>query len=155
MRGIPQLVLIFAIFYGFPALGLQVSAIVAGILALSVFGGAHVSEVVRGGVDSSPRGLMDAAQGIGLNFAQRLRSVIFHQALGRMPAWVNTAVEVVKASSLVSLVSVVDLMMAIQQIVGRTREALLFYAVAALLYFAINYTISAVGVRLEKRYAYT
>jgi polar amino acid transport system permease protein len=50
---------------------------------------------------------------------------------------------------------VVDLMMAIQQIVGRTREALLFYAVAALLYFAINYTISAIGVRLERRYACT
>jgi polar amino acid transport system permease protein len=155
MRGIPQLVLIFAIFYGFPALGLQVSAIVAGILALGVFCGAHVSEVIRGGVGSIPRGQMDAAQGIGLNFAQRLRYVIFPQALGRiLPAWVNTAVEVVKASSLVSLVSVVDLMMAIQQIVGRTREALLFYAVAALLYFAINYTISAIGVRLEKRYAY-
>ena len=61
--------------------------------------------------------------------------------MGRiLPAWVNTAVEIVKSSSLVSLVSVVDLTMAIQQIVGRTREALLFYAVAAALYFTINFT---------------
>ncbi len=154
-RGIPQLVLIFAIFYGFPALGLQVSAIVAGILALGLFCCAHMSEIVRGGVESIPRGQADAAKSIGLTFGQRLRHVIFPQALGRiLPAWVNTAVEIVKSSSLVSLVSVVDLTIAIQQIVGRTREALLFYAVAAALYFAINFTLSIAGRRMERRLAH-
>ena len=154
-RGIPHLVLIFAIFYGLPALGLQISAIVAGILALSLFCGAHMSEIIRGGVDSIPRGQTDAGKGIGLTFVQRLRHVIFPQALGRiLPAWVNTAVEIVKSSSLVSLVSVVDLTMAIQQIVGRTREALLFYVVAAALYFAINFTLSTVGRHLERRVAH-
>lgn len=152
LRGVPQLVLIFAIFYGFPALGLRVSAIVAGILALSLFCGAHVAEIIRGAVASIPRGQMDAAMGIGLTFRQRLRHVIFPQAVVRiLPAWVNTAVEIVKSSSLVSLVSVVDLTMAVQQIVGRTREALLFYAVAAALYFIINFSLSLAGQRLEKR----
>lgn len=156
IRGIPLLVLIFAIFYGLPALGLKVSALTAGVLALSVFCGAHVSEVIRGGIDSIPKGQTDAGKAIGLTFRQRLRYVIFPQAIGRiLPSWVNTAVELVKASSLVSLVSVVDLMLAIQQIVGRTRETLLFYAVAALLYFLINYVISALGQRLEKRFAYS
>lgn len=156
VRGIPLLVLIFSIFYGLPALGLQVSAIVAGVMALSLFCGAHVSEVIRGGVDSIHRGQMDAAKAVGLSFWPRLRHVIFPQAVGRiLPAWVNTAVEVVKASSLVSLVSVIDLMMAIQQIAGRTRDTLALYAVAALLYFAINYTISTIGRRLERRFAYS
>jgi polar amino acid transport system permease protein len=154
-RGIPHLVLIFAIFYGFPALGLQVSAVVAGILALGLFCGAHMSEIIRGGLDSIPRGQSDAAKALGLTFFQRLRHVLFPQALGRiLPAWVNTAVEIVKSSSLVSLVSVVDLTMAIQQIVGRTREALLFYAVAAALYFAINFTLSVTGRRLERKFAH-
>jgi len=154
-RGVPQLVLIFAIFYGFPALGLQVSAIVAGILALGLFCGAHMSEIVRGGVESIARGQTDAARAIGLTFALCLRHVIFPQALRRiLPAWVNTAVEIVKSSSLVSLVSVVDLTMAIQQIVGRTRAALLFYAVAAGLYFAVNFTLSIVGRRMERRFAH-
>jgi polar amino acid transport system permease protein len=156
IRGIPLLVLIFAIFYGLPALGLKVSALTAGVLALSVFCGAHVSEVIRGGIDSIPKGQTDAGKAIGLAFRQRLRYVIFPQAIGRiLPSWVNTAVELVKASSLVSLVSVVDLMLAIQQIVGRTRQTLLLYAVAALLYFLINYVISALGQRLEKRFAYS
>lgn len=153
LRGVPQLVLIFAIFYGFPALGLRVSAVAAGILALSLFCGAHVAEIIRGAVASIPRGQMDAAMGIGLTFRQRLRHVIFPQAMGRiLPAWVNTAVEIVKSSSLVSLVSVVDLTMAVQQIVGRTREALLFYALAAALYFIINFSMSLAGQRLEKRF---
>jgi len=155
LRGIPQLVLIFAIFYGFPVLGLQLSAMLAGILALSLFCGAHVAEVVRGAVASIPRGQSDAAMGIGLNFRQRLRHVIFPQAVVRiLPAWVNTAVEIVKSSSLVSLVSVIDLTMAVQQIVGRTREALLFYAVAAALYFLLNFTLSMAGQRLEKRFSH-
>jgi polar amino acid transport system permease protein len=156
IRGIPLLVLIFAIFYGFPVLGLKVSALVAAVIALSIFCGAHVSEVIRGGIDSIPKGQVDAGKAIGLTFNQRLRYVIFPQAISRIiPPWVNTAVELVKASSLVSLVSVVDLMLAIQQIVGRTRETLLLYAVAALLYFLVNYIISMIGLRLEKRFAYT
>ncbi len=156
IRGIPLLVLIFAIFYGFPVLGLKVSAVIAAVIALSIFCGAHVSEVIRGGVNSLPKGQTDAAKAIGLTFRQRLQYVIFPLAISRIiPPWINTAVELVKASSLVSLVSVVDLMLAIQQIVGRTRETLLLYGVAALLYFAINYTISTVGLRLEKRFAYS
>lgn len=156
LRGIPLLVLIFAIFYGFPLLGLRVSAIVAAVIALSIFCGAHISELVRGGVDSIPRGQTDAAKAIGLKFRQRLRYVIFPQAIRRIiPPWVNTAVEMVKASSLVSLVSVVDLMLTIQQIVARTRDTLLLYAVGALLYFLINYSISLLGRRLEKRFAYS
>jgi polar amino acid transport system permease protein len=155
VRGVPLLVLIFAIFYGFPLMGLRVSAIVAAVIALSIFCGAHISEVIRGGVDSIPKGQMDAAKAIGLKFPQRLRYVIFPQAIRRIvPPWVNTAVEMVKASTLVSLVSVVDLMLTMQQIVGRTRETLLLYGVAALLYFLINYGISLFGHRLEKRFAY-
>jgi polar amino acid transport system permease protein len=155
LRGIPLLVLIFALFYGLPLVGVRVSAIIAGVIALSIFCGAHVSEVIRGGVNSIPMGQTDAANALGLTFVQRLRHVIFPQALRRiLPPWVNTAAEMVKASSLVSLVSVVDLMLAIQQIAGRTRETLLLYGVAALLYFIINYTISRFGRRLEKHFTY-
>ena len=155
LRGIPQLVLIFAIFYAFPLLGLRMPAVVAGIVALSLFCAAHVAEVLRGAIASIPRGQSDAAQGIGLTFRQWLRFVIFPQALAPfLPAWTNTAVEIVKSSSLVSLVSVVDLTMATQQIVGRTREALLFYAVAAVLYFVINFALSHAGQRLERRFSH-
>lgn len=156
IRGIPLLVLLFATFYGLAALGTQTSALVSGVIALSAFCGAHISEVIRGGIGSIPKGQTDAGKAIGLTFVQRLRYVIFPQALSRiLPPWVNTAAEMVKASSLISLLSVVDLMLAIQQIVGRTRETLLLYAVAALFYFVINYTISTIGLILEDRFSYS
>jgi polar amino acid transport system permease protein len=156
VRGIPLLVLLFATFYGLPALGLQVSALAAAVIALSAFCGAHVSEVIRGGIHSIPKGQTDAGKAIGLTFWQRLQYVIFPQAISRLlPPWVNTAVEMVKASSLISLLSVVDLMLSVQQIVGRTRQTLLLYAVAACLYFVINYTISTIGLIIEERYSYS
>lgn len=156
IRGIPLLVLLFATFYGLAALGTQTSALTSGVIALSAFCGAHISEVIRGGIGSIPKGQTDAGKAIGLTFVQRLRYVIFPQALSRiLPPWVNTAAEMVKASSLISLLSVVDLMLAIQQIVGRTRETLLLYAVAALFYFVINYTISTIGLILEDRFSYS
>jgi polar amino acid transport system permease protein len=155
IRGIPLLVLIFAIFYGFPVLGLRVTAMVAAVVALSIFCGSHVSEVVRGGINSIPRGQLDAGKAIGLTFVQQLRYVVFPQVISRIiPPWTNTAVEMVKASSLISLVSVVDLMLSTQQIIGRTRETLLFYGVAAAMYFLINFTISRAGLYLEKRFSY-
>ncbi len=155
IRGIPLLVLIFAIFYGLPALGSQISSFAAAILAISVFGTAHVSEVVRGAVDSIPEGQTEAAKAIGLTFFKRLRYVILPQALARLiPPWTNTAVELVKSSSLLALVSIVDLLYSTDQIAARTRQPLLFYGVAALLYFIINYSISSAGARVEKKFTY-
>jgi polar amino acid transport system permease protein len=156
IRGIPLLVLIFAVFYGGPVLlEIRLDAMTAGVAALSLFCGAHVSEVIRGGVNSIPKGQTDAGKAIGLTFVQRLRYVIFPQAIRRIiPPWTNTAIEMVKASSLISLVSVIDLMLAVDQIIGRTRETLFYYGVAAVIYFSINYTISFVGMRVEKRFAY-
>jgi len=155
IRGIPLLVSIFAIFYGLPALGSQISQFNAAILALSVFGGAHITEVVRGGIDSIPYGQTEAAMAIGLTFYKRLLYVIFPQAVARIiPPWTNTAVELVKGSSLLALVSIVDLLYSTEQIAARTRQPLLFYGVTAILYFIVNYTISSVGARIEKRFTY-
>jgi polar amino acid transport system permease protein len=156
VRGIPLLVLIFSVFYGLPAMGMQISAFVAAVLALSIFGTAHVSEVVRGAMDSIPDGQTEAAKAIGLTFYRRLRYVIFPQALARaIPPWTNTAVELVKASSLLALVSIIDLLYSTEQIAARTREPLLFYGVAAILYFSVNYSLSLVGARVEKKFRYS
>lgn len=155
VRGIPVLVLIFACFYGLPFAGLQLGPFAAGAVALAGFATAHITEVVRGGIESIPHGQVDAARAIGLRFAQRLRWVILPQAMRRMlPPWVNAAVEMVKASSLVSLIGVVDLLLAMHQVVGRTFIVIPFYAIAAAFYFAINFTLSQSAEVLERRFAY-
>lgn len=155
IRGIPVLVLIFACYFGLPAFGLKLSALQAGLAALSIFAAAHIAEIVRGGIDSIPRAQTDAAKAIGLGFWQRLRLVILPQAIRRMvPPWVNAAVEIVKGSALLSLLGVVELLLAMQNVVGYTFIVLPFYALTALLYFLVNFTVSRMAALLERRFAY-
>lgn len=156
VRGIPVLVLIFACFYGLPVFfNIQIDAFTSGIIALSTFVGAHMTEVVRGAVASIPKTQNEAAKAVGLTFWQRLRFVILPLAVRRIiPPWVNTAVETVKGSSLISLIGVVDLMLAAQQVVGRTFITIPTYVLAAAMYFIVNYTISRLAARLEQRYAF-
>ena len=155
IRGIPILVLIFFVYYGFPAAGLNFAAFWAAVVALTLFKTAQVIEYVRGAVGSIPRGQTEAAMAIGLTFGERLKSVIFPQAVRRfLPPWINGVTDAVKGSALVSLLGVEDLMHSINQVIGRTYEAMPLYILGAGIYFAINYSLSALSRRLEARFSY-
>ena len=152
IRGTPLLVVIFLIFYGLPALNLEISGFQAAVVAFSLFAGAHISEIIRGGISSVPRGQTDAAKALGLTFWPSLTWVVLPQALPvLLPPWVNTAVEMVKGSSLVVLVSVSDLMFATVKVAERTGDPMPLYLTAAAIYVVINLTISRFGVWLERR----
>jgi polar amino acid transport system permease protein len=155
IRSIPILVLLFFIYYGLPVLQVPIDAFWAGVLGLSLFMTAHVIEIVRGAIGSIPRGQSEAGKAIGLGFGQRLIYVIFPQALRRfLPPWLNAVTDAVKGSALISLLGVVDLMQAIQQVIGRTYEPLPMYVMGAALYFVINYALSSLSRGLERRFAY-
>lgn len=155
IRGIPILVLIFAVYYGLPVLGVPIGNFWAGVLALSLFKTAHVIEITRGAAQSVGEGQIDAGKSIGLTFGQRIAYVVFPQAVRRfLPPWINAVTDTVKGSALISLVGVVDLMLAIQQVIGRTYEPMPLYVLGALIYFAINYALSSLSRGLEARYAY-
>lgn len=155
LRGIPVLVLIFASFYGLALLGLDISAFLGGVVALSAFCGAHMSETVRGALASIPEGQTEAAKAIGLKPLQRLWYVVLPQATRRiLPPWVNTAVEMVKASTLLSVIGVVEFLLATQQVISRTYEVIPFYLLAGAVYLVLNFTISQLGAALERRFAY-
>jgi polar amino acid transport system permease protein len=155
VRGIPILVLIFMVYYGLPPLGLRLDPFWAAVAALTLFKAAQVVEYVRGAIGSIPRGQMEAGKAIGLIFSDRLRFVIFPQAVRRfLPPWINGVTDAVKGSALVSLLGVVDLMHAINQVIGRTYEPLPLYLLGAALYFAINYSLSSFSRVLERRYAF-
>jgi polar amino acid transport system permease protein len=156
VRGLPLLVTIFFIFYVPPAFDIEVSGFVAVVAALSIFAGAHISEIVRGAVASVSRGQNDAANALGLTFWPRIWNVILPQALPAIiPPWTNTAVEMVKGSSLAYLVSVSELLFQTYKVVGRTGAAMQLYITAGLLYFAINFALSRGGLWLERRIRYT
>jgi polar amino acid transport system permease protein len=155
LRGIPLLVLIFFVYYGLPVFRINLSNFWAAILALAAFKTAHVVEIVRGAVQSIPRGQTDAGRAVGLTFIQRFLYVIAPQAARRfLPPWINAVVDTVKGSALVSLVGIVDLMLAIQQVIGRTYVPMPMYVLGAVMYFGINYSLSLTSRRLEARFAY-
>jgi polar amino acid transport system permease protein len=150
IRGIPILVLIFFVYYGLPAIHVNLATFSAAVFALTLFSTAQVIEIVRGALQSIHHGQMEAGKAIGLTFVQRLAYVILPQALRRfLPPWLNSVVDAVKGSALVSLIGISDLMLEIQKVAGRTYEALPVYIVGALIYFAINYALSTLSRRLE------
>lgn len=154
IRGIPVLVTIFVIYYGLPiVLGMDTGALTSVALALSIFAGAHVSEIVRGAVTSVPKTQNEAAKSIGLMFWQRMMYVILPQAVRRaVPPWVNLCVEVIKGTSLVSLVSVSDLMLNTNKLIQRTHDPIPFYLAAGVLYFTVCFTLSRAASLYERRF---
>ena len=154
IRGTPVFVLVLAVFYMAPALGWQITAFQAGALGLTLFCGSHVAEIVRGALQAIPRGQLEASKAIGLTFQQALAYVLLPQALRQiLPTWVNSSTEIVKASTLLSVIGVAELLLSTQQIIARTFMTLQFYLFAGFLFFIINYAIELLGRHIEKRVA--
>jgi polar amino acid transport system permease protein len=154
IRGTPVLVLVLASFYVLAVIGIQFSAVQAGIFALTIFCGAHMGEIVRGALQAIAPGQVEAARSVGLKFPQILRLVLLPQALRQIvPVWINIGAELVKASTLLSIIGVGELLLKTQQIVGRNFMTLEFYMLAGFLYFIMNFGIERLGKRAERRFA--
>ena len=154
IRGTPVLVLVLASYYILSTVGINLDPFQAGVLALAIFCSSHVGEIVRGALQAIPRGQTEAAKAIGLTFIQTFTSVLWPQALRQiLPTWVNTAAEMVKASTLLSVIGVAELLLRTQQIISRNFMSLEFYFLAGFLYFVINYAIERFGKYVERRTA--
>lgn len=155
IRGTPVLVLVMASYYVLPFLGFHVGAKMAGVIALSAFCCAHVAEIMRGALGSIPKGQTEAAKVIGLTFPKILFYVLLPQALrSATPPWVNTCIEIIKASTLLAVIGTAELLLTTQQIVSRNYMSIEFYLVAAVIYFSINYALSCLGKLIERRLAF-
>jgi polar amino acid transport system permease protein len=154
IRGTPVLVLVLASYYVLSTVGINLGPFQAGVLALSVFCSSHVGELVRGALQAIPHGQTEAAKAIGLTFGQTFASVLLPQALRQiLPTWVNTAAEMVKASTLLSVIGVAELLLRTQEVISRSFLSLEFYFFAGLLYFVINFGIERFGKYVERKVA--
>lgn len=152
LRGTPVFVLILACFYILSVVGVDLTAFQAGVLALTLFCSSHVGEIVRGALSAIAVGQTEAAKSIGLTFVQTFVYVLLPQALRQiLPTWVNTATEIVKASTLLSIIGVVELLLATQQVISRTYLSLEFYLFAGFVYFLLNFVIEQAGRAVERR----
>ena len=154
IRGTPLLVQIFVIYYGLPSLGITLSPVVGGVLALTLNAAAYLSETMRAAILSIPRGQREAAYSLGLSRAQTMRLVILPQAaLAALPSLGNSLIGLVKDTSLVSVITVVELLRSAQLVIARTFEPFGPYLAAALIYWAISSALEVVQRRLERRFS--
>jgi len=153
IRGTPLLVQILFVYYAVPGLiGLDVPAFVAGALALGANSGAFVSEIFRAGMAAIPRGQFEAAYAVGLRRFDAWRSVIAPQLLRMiLPPMVNELTTLVKASALLSVITVVELTRTAQNVMNTTYRPLPALLLAAVLYFSALFMLSRGASVLERR----
>ena len=153
-RTTPPLVqLIWIYFVGPLLLGINLSAITAGIVALSLNSGAFLSEVFRAGLQSIDRGQHDATLVLGLSRWQAFRTVILPQALRRVtPATTNIFMSLLKDSALLSVIGVTELTYGLQSEVAQTFRPFELYTALAVVYLVMTYPFSILTTVLERRY---
>lgn len=151
IRGTPLLVQIFFVYYALPGLvGVDLPAFAAGFLSLSLNSGAFVTEIFRGGLSGLPQGQWEAADALGLGRGTTWRRVILPQLFIRvLPPLTNEFTMLVKASPLLSVITVVELTRSAQLVMLQTYLPVEAYLVAAALYFAILTSMSHVTRRVE------
>lgn len=152
-RGTSALVQLFWFYFVLPFFGIEVSAFTAGTLVLALNTGAYGAEVVRGAVLAVPRGQLDASAALNLNRLQTLRRIVLPQAFPAMlPPAGNLAIELMKNTALVSLITITDLTFAAQLLRAETLRSAEIFGLVLVLYFAVALLITA-GVRLLERRA--
>lgn len=153
IRGTPLLVQLFILFYGLPALDIVIDPFPAAIVGFSLNVGAYASEVIRASILSIPKGQWEAADTIGMTYAQSLRRVILPQAARvSVPPLSNTFISLVKDTSLASMILVTEMFRIAQQIAATNYEFLLLYTQAALIYWVVCFLLSIGQGQLEHRF---
>jgi cystine transport system permease protein len=151
MRGTPLLVQIFVIYYGLPTIGIEFTPVTAGVLALSLNSGAYLSESLRGAIQSISPGQWRASYSLGLSYWQTLHHIVLPQALRvAVPSMGNTLISLIKDTSLVSVITVTELMLATKEVIATTFRPLPLYIAAALVYWALSLAFEALQRRAER-----
>ncbi|KGE05444.1 ABC transporter permease [Burkholderia gladioli] len=154
MRGTPLLVQIFVIYYGLPSLGISLDPTPAGVIALSANVAAYMSESMRGAILGIESGQWLASYSLGLSWGQTLRYVIGPQALRiAVPSLSNSLISLIKDTSLVSVITVTELLRSAQEIIASTYQPLPLYLAAAAVYWVLCQVLEWVQRWWERRLA--
>lgn len=152
-RGIPLIVLLFIAYFATPQItGYKISMFAASVLTLGLNGSATVSETLRGGIEGVDRGQYDASRALGLPYVTMMTRIIIPQALRSVaPALVNEVITVLKSSSLVATIGLMDMMRAAQSVQALTYRAFEPFIIVAVIYYVIVMCLTAVAACLERR----
>lgn len=152
VRGTPVIVQIFLIYYVIAMLGVDVSALLSGIIALSLNSGGFMSEIIRGGLSAIPNGQYESAVALGMPKHKVWFRIIFPQVFNSvMPQMTSEFINVIKMSPMLSIIAVVELTRAAQRLVAQTYVTLPFYIAIGVIYFIVNALLEEVVKHQERR----
>lgn len=159
IRIVPQLVLLFLCYFGLAkAFDIQISGEMAAVMVFTFWGAGEMGDLVRGALTSIPRHQIESGAAVGLTKLQIYRYILIPQTLRRLiPQSINLATRMVKTTSLVMLIGVIEVLKVGQQIIDASRydtpsAAIWIYAVIFFLYFFICWPVSLLASRLEKKW---
>ncbi len=151
-RGTPLLVQIFVLYYGLPSVGIEFTPVTAGILAATLNVAAYLSESMRGAILGIDKGQWEAGLSVGLTWGQTLWNIITPQALRlAVPSLSNSLISLIKDTSLISVITVTELMLATKEVIAETFQPLPLYLAAAGIYWLLSALFERVQKALENR----
>jgi polar amino acid transport system permease protein len=152
IRGTPLLMQLIVLYYGLPSVGINLEAIVAGIIGLSANSAAYVGEIFRAGIQSVGRGQIEAARAGGLTHLQAMRYVVLPQAFRMvLPPLTNEFVTMLKDSSLVSTLAIAELLRTGREVVAWKVNVFSPFAGVTLLYLGMTLPLTHLARYLERR----
>src|SRR5262249_34843601 len=155
IRGTPLLIQLFMIFYGLPSIGIRLSPLSAAVLGLGLNYAAYEAENYRAGIQSIPRGQLDAALALGLTRLQTIRKIILPQAVRLViPPVTNDFIALLKDSSLVSVITMVELTKVYGQLASTYYDYIGIGLITAAIYFILGLPIARLSRALESHLAY-
>lgn len=154
VRGTPLLVQLYVVFYGLPDLGVLLDPFPAAVIVFSINTGAYAAESIRAALEAVPRGQIEAGYCVGMTYAQVMRRIVLPQAMRTaFPPLSNELIALVKDTSLAANITVLEMLMATQQIISRTYEALPLYLEVALIYLLFSTVLTWLQHVGEKKLA--
>lgn len=155
IRNLPLLLIIFFTYFGLPRIGIVTNPILAAIVALIVFEGAMLAEIVRSGIQAVDPGQMEGARSNGMSYIQAMVHVVLPQALHHMiPALLSQFVSLVKDTSLATIIVLPELLYHAQIIYSQNTSYLIpMYLIIAVMYFIVCFCLSQFAKYLQRRYS--
>lgn len=152
-RSVPLLIQ-FVLFNSFNSIaGLNWSAFAVGCVVLGIYCTSYCTEIIRSGVLAVPATVIRAARSLGLTFFQTLRHIVLPMAARvSFPGWINLVLGVIKDTSLVLWIGIIELLRASQTIVTRIQEPILVLCIAGLIYYVMSWGVARIGSMVEKRW---
>ncbi|WP_342541684.1 amino acid ABC transporter permease [Paenisporosarcina sp. FSL H8-0542] len=154
MRGVPILVILFLLYFGFPVIGVEFTAMQAALIGFSLNSAAYMAEILRSSLSSVDIGQWESSKALGLTYWQSMRRIILPQSVRiAVPPLSNVLMDLIKASSLAAMITVPEMFQKARSVGAREYDLLTLLILVALMYWAICSVMTVLQNYLEKRYA--